>query len=137
MLVSDLLVFVVLEHGNAVLDDEEEVDAGQCCEAFPHAVKVCNEVGGFLGSVLTVVVLALRLQTGGGGGGGGLRGRSRTLDRDPVAEAAVQTLLKDFSPKDPFRRWRVKVHCRSAGSTVKWTQKQYWEGFFENVFQLL
>lgn len=62
MLVSDLLVFVVLKHADAVFDDEEEVDAGERCEALPHAVKVCSEVGVVAGSMLAVVVLALRLE---------------------------------------------------------------------------
>lgn len=66
--VSHLVVFVVLEHANAVLDDEEQVDAGQGGQALPNAVKGRGQVTAVARRALAVVVMALRL--GGGARGG-------------------------------------------------------------------
>lgn len=54
----------MLEHPNAMLDDEEEVDAGQRSQALPHAVEGREQIGIGAGAVLAVVVvvMALRLQ---------------------------------------------------------------------------
>lgn len=38
------LVFVVLEHSDAVFNDEEEVDPAQCRQALPHCVKLLQQV---------------------------------------------------------------------------------------------
>lgn len=57
------LVLVVLEHADAVLDDEEQVDARQGGQALPHPVEVLHQAGGEVrgGAVVAVVVLALGL----------------------------------------------------------------------------
>lgn len=47
----------MLEHPNAMLDDEEEVDAGQRSQALPHAVEGREQIG--IGAVLPVVVMAV------------------------------------------------------------------------------
>lgn len=59
---SHLVVFVVLEHADAVLDDEEQVDAGQGGQALPHAVEGRGQVAAVARRALAVVVVALRLQ---------------------------------------------------------------------------
>ncbi len=58
------MVFVVLKHADTVLDDEEEVDPSQRCEALPHSVKGCYEIGVMVRPRFAVVVLPLRLWTG-------------------------------------------------------------------------
>lgn len=63
------MVFVVLEHANAVLNDEEQVDAGQGGQALPDAVKSLGQVATVARRALAVVMVALRL--GGGGRGRG------------------------------------------------------------------
>lgn len=68
---SHLVVFVVLEHADAVLDDEEQVDAGQGGQALPHAVEGRGQVVAMARRALAVVVVALRLQGAGEGGRGG------------------------------------------------------------------
>lgn len=52
----------MLKHANTVLDDEEEVDAGQRREPLPHSIKGCSQISVTAGAVLAVVVLSLRLQ---------------------------------------------------------------------------
>lgn len=53
----------MLEHADAVLDDEEEVDAGQSCEPFPDSIKRRYQISVVASPRLAVVVLPLRLNT--------------------------------------------------------------------------
>lgn len=55
----------MLEHADAVFDDEEEVDAGQRSEPLPHSIKLGSQISVATAAVLAVVVLSLRLQTTG------------------------------------------------------------------------
>lgn len=59
------LVFIVFEHADAMLDDEEEVDAGQRSETLPDPIEGCDQIGIVAASMLAVVVLSLRLKRGG------------------------------------------------------------------------
>lgn len=59
------MVFVMLDHPDAVLDDEQEVDSCQCRQTLPHTVKlreqICVLVSMFMLTV-TVVMVSLRLE---------------------------------------------------------------------------
>ena len=57
------LVFVMLDHADAVLDDEQQVDAPQRRQALPHPVEGSQPVlGGPWRGRLPVVVLPLSLE---------------------------------------------------------------------------
>lgn len=57
------MVFVVLEHADTVFNDEEEVDASQGCQALPHSIEGCYQIGVMMHILTAVVVLPLRLKT--------------------------------------------------------------------------
>lgn len=61
------MVFVVLKHANTMLNDEEEVDAGQRSEALPNAIKGSKKITAVARplSVTFMVMVLLRLNTGG------------------------------------------------------------------------
>lgn len=69
---SHPVVLVVLEHADAVLDDEEEVDAGQRRQALPNPVKVLHHIDLLPRPALAVVVRPLRLCHRRGNGEGGV-----------------------------------------------------------------
>lgn len=60
------MVFVMFDHPDAVLDDEQEVDSCQRSQTLPHAVELCEQIHVVsLVPVLavTVVMASLRLKT--------------------------------------------------------------------------